>query len=112
MDGTTTDASMRTMISDPLRINIWVIAAAKFWEHLGSWQVSQTSLVDPGPVNNWNWRSLVRNRRYLSRCEDVQRIFENIPQFFVDRFHHLLHLPPPRFLHGKDILGCNPRHER
>merc|ERR1719436_1807861 len=87
------------MIMDPLRINIRVVAAAKFWEHLWGWEVSQTSLVYPGPVHNWNRRSLVRNKRSRGWREQILDVLEDSLELRVDFIHQPPHPSPPQLFH-------------
>ena len=70
VDRTNVYPTMSSMILDPIRVNIWVITASKFGEHLRSWKVAQTSLVHSAPVNNWDWGT-VRNWSHRSLDANV-----------------------------------------
>ena len=88
MDATRLDDTMISSVMGPLSINIQVVTTAKLGEHLRLGKVSQTFLVDSGPVNNWDWRTYVRNSGHWSWTEQIRREFENIPQLWVDLLHH------------------------
>ena len=101
MEAALLNDSMGTSVVTPLGINILVIAAAKLGEHLWSREVSQTSLVYFGPVNNWNWRSLFRNR-WRSWSHKILTVFENMSQFWMDKFDILFPPPSVRLLLGEN----------
>ena len=79
-----------------------VVAAAKLGKHLGLGQVPKTSLVDLGPINHWNWRTVYwRSWADLGWRTKITGVEEDGSQLRVDGFHHLLSPSSPRLGNGE-----------